>query len=239
MPAFAHLCRPLLLCLHPAPSTPYTLPPTPHSPPASVPILHYLSAQSARDQLLRTCLELQARGAPASPPLLASLHTLHVYTLVRQLVRQGDHAAAARLLLLVAQRISEFPKHAVPILTSTVVECHRAALHGPAQVGVCVWGGRDGAYVGSGRSEGHADIGATCGGPAASPTAASSLQRCSPAQTGGLSLRLLLCLCLPLIRSRCCECSAGRKRWWSSTQARCRPPTQRRLRPSPSSQPGG
>lgn len=30
--------------------------------------------------------------------------------------------------------IDAFPKHMVPILTSTVIECHRAALHGPAQV---------------------------------------------------------------------------------------------------------
>lgn len=31
--------------------------------------------------------------------------------------------------------IDAFPKHVVPILTSAVIECHRAALHGPAQVG--------------------------------------------------------------------------------------------------------
>lgn len=30
--------------------------------------------------------------------------------------------------------IDAFPKHVVPILTSAVIECHRAALHGPAQV---------------------------------------------------------------------------------------------------------
>lgn len=59
---------------------------------------------------------------------------MHAYLLVRVLVRQGDHQGAARLLLAVADRIHAFPKHVVPILTSAVIECHRAALHGPAQV---------------------------------------------------------------------------------------------------------
>ena len=32
---------------------------------------------------------------------------------------------AARLLIRVANNISKFPSHVVPILTSTVIECHR------------------------------------------------------------------------------------------------------------------
>jgi hypothetical protein len=40
--------------------------------------------------------------------------------------------AAARMLLRVADSISSFPKHVVPILTSTVIECHRAGLHASA-----------------------------------------------------------------------------------------------------------
>lgn len=91
--------------------------------------------QVARDQLLQVCLQLQQHGAAATQPLLSALHLLHTYLLVRQLVRQGDHLAAARLLLVVADSIQAFPKHVVPILTSTVIECHRAALHSPAQVG--------------------------------------------------------------------------------------------------------
>ncbi|KAL4434272.1 hypothetical protein ABPG75_000713 [Micractinium tetrahymenae] len=87
----------------------------------------------ARDQLLAICRELQGRGAPATPSLLSALHLLHSYLLVRTLVRQGDHLAAARLLLVVADSIDAFPRHAVAILTSTVIECHRAALHGAAQ----------------------------------------------------------------------------------------------------------
>ena len=35
---------------------------------------------------------------------------------------------AARMLLRIAQNISKFPAHIVPILTSTVIECHRSGL---------------------------------------------------------------------------------------------------------------
>lgn len=90
--------------------------------------------QAARDQLLGACRELQQRGATATPGLLRTLRLLHSYLLVRTLVRQGDHLGAARLLLVVADSIYAFPKHAVAILTSAVIECHRAALHGAAQV---------------------------------------------------------------------------------------------------------
>lgn len=92
------------------------------------------ASQAARDQLLATCRELQARGAAAPPSLLRSLHLLHCYLLVRVAVRQGDHPTAARLLLVVADSIPAFPRHAAAILTSTVIECHRAGLHSAAQV---------------------------------------------------------------------------------------------------------
>ena len=36
------------------------------------------------------------------------------------------------MLLRVAKHISKFPSHVVPILTSTVIECHRAGLKGAA-----------------------------------------------------------------------------------------------------------
>ena len=39
--------------------------------------------------------------------------------------RRGDHLRGARMLLRVANNISKFPAHAVPILTSSVIECHR------------------------------------------------------------------------------------------------------------------
>ena len=100
-------------------------------------------AQAARDRLMRACLPLQQRGAAATPALLDALALLHSYLLVRGLVRQGEHLEAARLLLRVAERVEAafHRRDVVPILTSTVVECHRAGLHGPAQVrqsDVCV-----------------------------------------------------------------------------------------------------
>ena len=39
---------------------------------------------------------------------------------------------AARMLIRVANSISKFPTHVVPILTSTVVECQRAGLKNSA-----------------------------------------------------------------------------------------------------------
>lgn len=58
--------------------------------------------QAARDVLLGACLAMQQRGMAATPTLLSLLRLVHSYLLVRILVRQGDHMAAARLLLLVA-----------------------------------------------------------------------------------------------------------------------------------------
>ena len=57
---------------------------------------------------------------------------LHSYVLVKVLVKLGDHLAGARMLVRVARNISKFPVHVVPILTSTVIECHRAGLRGLA-----------------------------------------------------------------------------------------------------------
>ena len=54
-----------------------------------------------------------------------NLMILHSYTLARLHVRRGDHLAGARMLLRVANNISKFPAHIIPILTSTVIECHR------------------------------------------------------------------------------------------------------------------
>ena len=52
--------------------------------------------------------------------------------LVKPLSKLGDHMAAARMLVRVARNISKFPMHVVPIITSTVIECHRAGLRGMA-----------------------------------------------------------------------------------------------------------
>ena len=42
------------------------------------------------------------------------------------------------MLLRVADSISSFPKHVVPILTSAVIECHRAGLLASAHKWACV-----------------------------------------------------------------------------------------------------
>ena len=47
-------------------------------------------------------------------------------------MKLGDHRMAARMLVRVANSISKFPSHVVPILTSTVVECQRAGLKNSA-----------------------------------------------------------------------------------------------------------
>ena len=56
-----------------------------------------------------------------------NLMVLHSYTLARLQVRRGDHLTAARMLLRVAANISKFP-----ILTSTIIECHRSGLKNSA-----------------------------------------------------------------------------------------------------------
>ncbi|ETO34270.1 WD-repeat protein [Reticulomyxa filosa] len=53
----------------------------------------------------------------------------HSYLLVKKFISvHNNHKKAACLLLRVAQNISKFPAHVVPILTSVVVECQRAQM---------------------------------------------------------------------------------------------------------------
>ncbi|KAJ8281320.1 hypothetical protein GJAV_G00066160 [Gymnothorax javanicus] len=51
-----------------------------------------------------------------------------IYILVKVHVKRGDHLKGARMLIRVSNNISKFPSHIVPILTSAVIECHRAGL---------------------------------------------------------------------------------------------------------------
>ena len=44
------------------------------------------------------------------------------------MIRLNEHEKGARMLIRVANSISKFPSHVVPILTSTVIECHRSGL---------------------------------------------------------------------------------------------------------------
>eukprot|EP01083_Nonionella_stella_P087344 242955_1 len=82
----------------------------------------------AHDVLFDTFRDLRAERIPIPDELNRNLLLLHSYVIVKSLVKSGDHEAAARMLIRVAQSISKFPTHIVPILTSTVIECQRAKL---------------------------------------------------------------------------------------------------------------
>lgn len=82
--------------------------------------------------LFETYRELGAQKIRVPQELAANLMLLHSYVLVRPLTKLGDHISAARMLIRVAKHISKFPMHLVPILTSTVIECHKAGLRASA-----------------------------------------------------------------------------------------------------------
>lgn len=77
-----------------------------------------LRARAAARPFTRSYL---APGSRARAPALR-------YVLVKSRIQLGDNLGAARLLIRVAKSISKFPSHIVPILTKTVIECHRADL---------------------------------------------------------------------------------------------------------------
>ena len=82
--------------------------------------------------LFETHRELSAQRIRVPQELATNLMLLHSYVLVRPLTKMGDHLSGARMLIRVAKHISRFPMHIVPILTSTVIECHRAGLRASA-----------------------------------------------------------------------------------------------------------
>nr|XP_053654166.1 WD repeat-containing protein 19-like [Cherax quadricarinatus] len=82
----------------------------------------------AHDMLLGMYGELQRQKLRIPADMISALMLLHSYTLARMHVKRGDHLKAARMLIRVANNISKFPAHMVPILTSTVIECQRSGL---------------------------------------------------------------------------------------------------------------
>ncbi|KAI8918944.1 hypothetical protein BC831DRAFT_481578 [Entophlyctis helioformis] len=84
--------------------------------------------RAAHDLLFDNYRQLKTTKAKVPAELDRMLMLLHSYTLVKTLVRIDDHVKGARMLMRVSNNISKFPAHVVPILTSTVVECHRAGL---------------------------------------------------------------------------------------------------------------
>ena len=82
----------------------------------------------AHDVLLGMFGELRRNNLNIPADMVTSMMLLHSYTLARSHIRRGDHLKAARMLIRVAEHISKFPAHTVPILTSTVIECQRSGL---------------------------------------------------------------------------------------------------------------
>ena len=72
--------------------------------------------------------DLVRERLPIPNELRRNLVLLHSYTLAKKMSAKKDHELAARMLIRVANSISRFPAHVVPILTSTVIECQRAGL---------------------------------------------------------------------------------------------------------------
>ncbi|KAK9870346.1 hypothetical protein WA026_006430 [Henosepilachna vigintioctopunctata] len=84
--------------------------------------------RNAHDVLFGMYQELKNNNIRIPQDMFFNLLLLHSYILVRLHVKRGDHLKGARMLIRVANHISKFPSHIVPILTSTVIECHRAGL---------------------------------------------------------------------------------------------------------------
>ncbi|CAN2388495.1 WD repeat-containing protein [Pristimantis euphronides] len=88
--------------------------------------------RNAHDVLFSMYTELKAQKIKIPAEMATNLMILHSYILVKIHVKRGDHMKGARMLIRVANKISKFPSHIVPILTSTVIECHRAGLKNSA-----------------------------------------------------------------------------------------------------------
>lgn len=84
--------------------------------------------RTAHDVLFGMYKELRERQIKIPSEMKQNLMLLHSYIICKIHVKRGDHLKGARMLIRVANNISKFPSHIVPILTSTVIECHRASL---------------------------------------------------------------------------------------------------------------
>ncbi|XP_016278762.1 WD repeat-containing protein 19-like isoform X1 [Monodelphis domestica] len=88
--------------------------------------------RNAHDVLFSMYAELRNQKIKIPSEMATNLMILHSYILVKIHVKHGDHLKGARMLIRVSNNISKFPSHIVPILTSTVIECHRAGLKNSA-----------------------------------------------------------------------------------------------------------
>ncbi|XP_041121208.1 WD repeat-containing protein 19 [Polyodon spathula] len=88
--------------------------------------------RNAHDVLFSMYTELKMQKIKIPSEMATNLMILHSYILVKIHVKRGDHLKGARMLIRVSNNISKFPSHIVPILTSSVIECHRAGLKNSA-----------------------------------------------------------------------------------------------------------
>ena len=84
--------------------------------------------KKAHAVLFDTYKDLQGQRISVPRELMKNLCLLHSYILVPQMIKSGDHLSAARMLCRVANSITRFPAHIVPILTSAVKECAQCGL---------------------------------------------------------------------------------------------------------------
>lgn len=88
--------------------------------------------KSSHQILFEIFKSLKEEKHPIPYELSQKLMIIHSYILAKRMLKVGDHMLASRLLLRVANFISMFPKHTVPILTSVVIECARSGLKAAA-----------------------------------------------------------------------------------------------------------
>uniref|UniRef100_A0A0L8I442 Anaphase-promoting complex subunit 4 WD40 domain-containing protein n=2 Tax=Octopus bimaculoides TaxID=37653 RepID=A0A0L8I442_OCTBM len=82
----------------------------------------------AHDVLFAMYQELKENKMKIPAEMSTNLMILHSYLLVKMCIKLKETVRAARLLVRVANNISKFPSHIIPILTTTVIQCHRAGL---------------------------------------------------------------------------------------------------------------
>ncbi len=88
--------------------------------------------KSSHQTLFDIFKSIKAEKQPIPYELSQKLMIVHSYILAKRMIKLGDHVLAAKLLCRVANFISMFPKHAVAILTSAVLECARSGLKAAA-----------------------------------------------------------------------------------------------------------
>lgn len=78
--------------------------------------------KNAHDILLDTYKDIKTHSLKIPFDLNNKLMLIHSFQLAKRLVKIGNHLGAARMLIRVAQNISQFPNTTVNILTTTVAE---------------------------------------------------------------------------------------------------------------------